>query len=269
MAIDICSEISSPRISFSHDLNQKDHGFSHIERRLDSSLLDSSSDFDFCIDNSRFFQELSSADELFSNGKILPVEIKKKKQIQQPPPSSSSSSSSPPQVLGNESCTEKKRLKELLSLDDDQDYDKPLYKSFWQFKRSSSLNCDSSRSKSLIKSLQFLSRSNSTGSAPSSKLSSMAKETQKQNLQRQPSVSRKSKVSSSGSYSSSFNNNNNFSSTQKPPWKKNCGSYNNANNGVRISPVLNIPPPYISSATVNLFGLGSIFCNGKFKKKKR
>ncbi|XP_031248228.1 uncharacterized protein LOC116106000 [Pistacia vera] len=278
MAIDVCSEISSPRISFSYDLNQKDHGVSQFERRLDSSLLDSSSDFDFCIGNSRLYQELSSADELFSNGKILPVEIKKKKQIilstkqihQPPPPPSSSPSPHPQQIMANESCTEKKRLKEFLSMSlddaDDDEYDKPLYKSFWQFKRSSSLNCDSTRSKSLIKSLQFLSRSNSTGSAPNPKHSSISKESQKQNLQRQPSVSRKSKVSSSGSYYSYYNNS---SSTQKPPLKKNCGSYNNGNNGVRISPVLNIPPPYISNATVNLFGLGSLFCNGKIKKKKR
>ncbi|XP_044492560.1 uncharacterized protein LOC123216227 [Mangifera indica] len=271
MAIDVCSENSGPRISFSHDLNQKDPGVPQFERRLDSSLLDSSSDFEFCIGNSIYFQELSSADELFSNGKILPVEIKKKKQVghqpAQPPPSSS------PSPHPNQILAAKKRLKEYLStsLDDangdEEEYDdKPVYKSFWQFKRSSSLNFDSTRSKSLINSLHFLSRSNSTGSA-------LSKESQRQNLQRQPSGSRKSKVSrSAGSYYSYFNNTTRSSSTQKPPLKKNCGSYNNNNgnnNGVRISPVLNIPPPHISYATVNLFGLGSLFCNGKIKRKKR
>ncbi|KAL9456766.1 hypothetical protein AB3S75_005903 [Citrus x aurantiifolia] len=71
-------------------------------------------------------------------------------------------------------------------------------------------------------------------------------------------------MSSSSSYSGTYYYS---SSTQKPPLKK-CGSYN-GHNGVRISPVLNIPPPFISNATVSLFGFGSLFCNGKVKKKKR
>ena len=85
MAIDVCSEIStagiiSPRISFSHDLNQTRDSVSieDCHRRLDSCLLDS--DFNFCMGSS-FVQELSSADKLFSNGKILPIEIKKNKKV--------------------------------------------------------------------------------------------------------------------------------------------------------------------------------------------
>ncbi|KAJ4709917.1 Membrane-associated kinase regulator [Melia azedarach] len=265
MAIDVCSEISSPgispRISFSHDLNSQADS---AERRLDSSLLDSSSDFDFCIgnNNNSFFQDqLSSADELFSNGRILPTEIKKP-----------ASSSRPRRATNTTSTdqTEKKRLKEFLSMndldDDDEIYTKSSSKSFWQFKRSSSLNCESTRSKSLIRSLHFLSRSNSTGSAPNPKPATvLSKEPQKQNLKRQQSVSKKSTTTtlpSSGTYCSY-----NTFSTQKPPLLKKCGSYGST--GVRISPVLNIPPPYISNATVNLFGFGSLFCNGKVKKKKR
>lgn len=260
MAIDVIfSEISSPRISFSHDLNNKTDAPSIIieARQHDSST----SDFDFCIGNNSFLQELSSADELFSNGRILPMQIKKqqittKKQTHHP-------------HHQPEPCTEKKRLKELLSMSDldDEVLAKPSSKSFWQFKRSSSLNCESTRSKSLIRSLQFLSRSNSTGSAPNPKPTTstvISKESQKQNLKRQPSVSRKSTMSTSSSYSGTYYYS---SSTQKPPLKK-CGSYN-GHNGVRISPVLNIPPPFISNATVSLFGFGSLFCNGKVKKKKR
>ncbi|KAJ6988075.1 hypothetical protein NC653_021105 [Populus alba x Populus x berolinensis] len=247
MAIDVCSEISSagisPRISFSHDLDQTTDAVSiedHYHRRLDSSLLDS--DFDFCFGNS-FVQELSSADELFSNGKILPVEIKKHIISSKDTDKLKSLISQPQQ--NSSGTTEKKQLKEFLSMSLDAD-EKPASKSFWQFKRSNSLNCDSTRSKGLIRSLHFLSRSNSTGSAPNPpKQAMLSKETQKPQLQKQASVpSRKS---------SSYN------SQQKPPLLRKCGSYGN---GVRISPVLNI-------GTVNLFGLGSLFCNGKVKKKKR
>ncbi|OAY31342.1 uncharacterized protein LOC110631172 [Manihot esculenta] len=256
MAIDVCTEISSagisPRISFSHDLNQTADDVS-IDRRLDSCLLDS--DFDFCISSS-FVQEFSSADELFSNGKILPIEIKKHfvstKDTDQPKPVPS------PRPL--QTPTEKKLLKEFLSMSIDAD-EKPASKSFWQFKRSNSLNCDSSRSKGLIRSLQFLSRSNSTGSAPNpTKQAMFSKETPKPRLRKQHSVpSRKSPAASSGAFYS-------YNSGQKPPQLRKCGSYGN---GVRISPVLNIPAPHISRVTVSLFGFGSLFCNGKAKKKKR
>ncbi|XP_022734575.1 uncharacterized protein LOC111288080 [Durio zibethinus] len=263
MAVEVFSEISSagisPRISFSHDLSQKDDAEPIEEqhhRRLDTSLLDSSSDFDFCFGNS-FVQELPSADELFSNGKILPIEIKKKTVVaKQVYHQSEPVASSPHQKTADN--TGKKRLKEFLSMSIDAD-DKPASRSFWQFKRSSSLNCESTRSKSLIRSLQFLSRSNSTGSAPNPKPTMLSKETQKQHLQKRPSLSRKSSgPSSSGAFYT-------YSSTQKHPLKKNYGAYGN---GVRVSPVLNLPHPFISNATVSFFGFGSLFCNGKVKKKK-
>ncbi|KAJ9140757.1 hypothetical protein P3X46_031365 [Hevea brasiliensis] len=263
MAIDVCSEISSagisPRISFSHDLNETADAVSieDCHPRLDSSLLDS--DFDFCISSS-FIQELSSADELFSNGKILPIEIKKQlvstKDTDQPKPVASGR----PVQTTTETTEKKKLLKEFLSMSIDAD-EKPASKSFWQFKRSNSLNCESSRSKGLIRSLQFLSRSNSTGSAPNPpKQAVFSKETPKPRLQKQHSVpSRKSPAASSGAFYS-------YNSGQKHPQLRKCGSYGN---GVRINPVLNIPHPYISRGTVHLFGLRSLFCNGKVKKKKR
>ncbi|XP_021822690.1 uncharacterized protein LOC110764086 [Prunus avium] len=272
MAIEVCSEISSPgfspRISFSHDLD-KTCPVAKEGQRLDSSLLDSSSDFDFCIVNNLKL-ELSSADELFSNGKILPVQIKRNpnaiatKETHQPdeavnPPPAHHRSTT-------RNTTEKKRLKEFLdtNVDADEDEDeKPPTKPFWQFRRSSSLNCDTARGKSLIRSLQFLSRSNSTGSAPNAKQTVAPKEThQKQHLQKQPSIS--SRRSSASSYSSTYYAYNN-SCPQKPSLRK-SGSYGN---GVRISPVLNLPPPYISKVTVSFFGFGSLFCNGKLKKKKK
>ncbi|KAF5443994.1 hypothetical protein F2P56_036502 [Juglans regia] len=126
----------SPRISFSYDLNRpnvlsnEDHC-----RRSDLTLLDSSSDFVFCIGN-RFAQEMAPADELFSNGKIRAKEIKRK--VTSPDETSiqseSISSRPRPSYSGN---TEKKQLRELLSNNFDAE-EKPPSKSFWQFKRSSS-----------------------------------------------------------------------------------------------------------------------------------
>jgi hypothetical protein len=130
-------------------------------------------------------QELSPADELFSNGKIRAKEIKQN--VTNP---NEVRGSKPVSSCSLPSCTvntEKKRLKEFLFGSFDVE-EKPPSKSFWQFKRSSSLNCDNARSRSLICSLQFLSRSNSTGSAPNSKQTNLSKETQKSNLQKQPSV---------------------------------------------------------------------------------
>ncbi|XP_028757899.1 uncharacterized protein LOC114749653 [Neltuma alba] len=276
MAIDLCSEISSagisPRISFSHDLkNTKDDDDDPLEdhrrRRSDLCLLDSSSDFVFCISNHVLSQELSSADELFSNGKIVPMEIKKPKS----PNASSSSCYSeihpfsesgvcPRSETSSTGCTEKKkRLVEFLN-----EEEKPPSRSFWQFKRSSSLNCEATRGKSLIRSLQFLSRSKSTGSSLNPKQSEIPKETQKQRLQKQSSVSSRRPSSSSSSSSSAFYF---YSSSRNPPsLNKKCGS---SGNGVRISPVLNLPQAYIPKAYVGFFGFGSLFCNGKIKRKNK
>lgn len=272
MAIEVCSEISSvgisPRISFSHDLNQSDLlPSSNCNRdRLDLTLLES--DFDFCIGN-LLKQDLSSADELFSNGKILPVEIKKSIEFEQNREvSKPNESAHPPDPPRNSISSEKKSLKEFLSASFDADADeKPQSKSFWQFKRSSSLNCESSKSRSLIRSLHFLSRSNSTGSsALNSKHQSNSKDSQRPNLQKQPSITSRKSSASSCSNSSYFAN----SSSQKPSIRKSFGpNNNNGGNGVRISPLLNLPPPYISKVTVSFFGFGSLFCNGKIKKKKK
>ncbi|KAK8582773.1 hypothetical protein V6N13_069541 [Hibiscus sabdariffa] len=269
MAIEVFSEISSPRISFSDDLDQDD-GADSIEecrhRRLDTSLLSSSSDFDFCFENSSVQDQLPSADELFSNGKILPIEIKRKpavpKQVLRQPEPVAVGVRSPPRRTITTDNSGKKRLKEFLSMSIDAD-DKPASKSFWQFKRSSSLNCESTRNKSLIRSLQFLTRSNSTGSAPN------PKETQQKHaLLKQPSLSRKSSVSGSSSGSTYYIYGNSISTQQKPPLKKStCGAHGTG--GVRVSPVLNLPHPIISNVSVSLFGFGSLFRNGKVKKKKR
>ena len=135
-------------------------------------------------------------------------------------------------------------------------------KSSWGFKRSSSLNCENKGS--LLCSLPFLLRSNSTGSVSNPKRS-LFKDFNKQSSKQQSSIS----MAKSASVSSSSSNSNPYTVLQKPPLKKNHGGSYNANNGVRIIPVLNVPPPYISKGTAKFFGLGSFLHHGKDKKSKK
>ncbi|RID55250.1 hypothetical protein BRARA_G02525 [Brassica rapa] len=236
MAIEVCCSEApdsriSPRNSFSYDLDSTDG-----EVRLDSTLLDSGSDLDFCFGSSCSVQEVSPADELFSDGKILPVQIKKR-----PAP-------------------EKKimKLKDLL-LNPESDFEDKAPKGlFLQFKRSISLNYDKSRnSKGLIRSLQFLSRSNSTGSALNPKPNLLPKENHHPHktdiLPKQTSLRRSSSLSASVPY--------------RKPLARN--SFGNGNGGVRVSPVLNFPPPaFISNVADGLFSIGSL-CNGRTNRKTR
>ncbi|XP_015941787.1 uncharacterized protein LOC107467263 [Arachis duranensis] len=269
MAIEVCSETPSagisPRISFSHDLKNTEGAVPVENRHLGSDLciFDSTgSDFVFCITNS-ITEQLSSADELFSNGKIVPMEVKRVSNAPREPLPHHRPRPRPRSSSTGGGFTEKKRLKEFLSAESDDaenEEEKPSSKYFWQFKRSSSLNFDTNRGNGLIRSLQFLSRSNSTGSAPTPKQT----ESQKQRLQKQCSVSsRRSSSSSSSSSSSTYYF---YNSSQKPSLKKSNGS---SANGVRISPVLNLPQSYIPKATARFFGIGSLFCNGKTKRKKK
>ncbi|GMP41942.1 hypothetical protein CsSME_00011858 [Camellia sinensis var. sinensis] len=68
MAVELCPEnsspglITSPRISFSHDLSQSD--IVPIKQRV--------------LRSNSYDQQSSSADELFSDGKILLVQIRQK-----------------------------------------------------------------------------------------------------------------------------------------------------------------------------------------------
>lgn len=227
----MCSE-TSPRVSFSHDLSQPTMG--QHEQRRDTTLLEQPpcSDFEFNICSTSFDQQQwSSADELFANGMLLPKTVTPKHDAIAP-----SLVSLPPRPK--------------LSMADDARKDmvqkKPVSnKSFWGFKRSSSLNCDVK--KGLICSLPLLSRSNSTGSVSS------ASSKHKHSSPKLPSPSSCC---------------NGYQFPQKPPVKKNHGNCSYGN-GVRISPVLNVPPPYISKGTANLFGLGSLLRNGKVKKSKK
>ncbi|XVF50563.1 hypothetical protein PTKIN_Ptkin04bG0111100 [Pterospermum kingtungense] len=245
----MCSETSPPRVSFSsHDLGLGQGQADHLPINIDGSPRDtmllesSSSDFEFNICSNSFEQQSSSADELFANGMILPV---KQPALVSLPPRPKLSTTTP-----QDSSI-------IIPVNSDLEH-KSQSNSFWSFKRSSSLNCD--LKKSLVFSLPLLSRSNSTGSVPNPRRSSMIKDSNKHTSHKLSKV----KSSSSSSCCSSCNA---YQFPQKPPLKKNSG--NSYSNGVRISPVLNVPPPYISKGTANLFGLGSFLRNGKDKKIRK
>ncbi|ESQ28751.1 hypothetical protein EUTSA_v10019003mg [Eutrema salsugineum] len=270
MAVDLLSENSnmSPRISFSRDFCQSDA--IPIEKRplrssnSKPSSLNSSIDFDFCIPGGvnsaeSFDQGSWSADELFRNGQILPTEIKKKKKPESPPPEKRNPGQKGPDT-GPTEPTKPDFRKQRKPVEEDDDVsvteEKPNTKSFWGFKRSSSLNCGSSYGRSLCP-LPLLNRSNSTGST-----SSKPKQSSRKHTTEHIKLQQSSSLSSSSSSSSTSSN----SSFQKPPLKKNYGgySYGSHGGGIRVSPVINMVP------SGNMFGLGSIFSgNGRDKNKKR
>ncbi|KAF6165672.1 hypothetical protein GIB67_012569 [Kingdonia uniflora] len=241
----------SPRISFSYDLSQSDMIQEKIitninTQRQDSSLMDSNNpDFDFNVTESFEEDSFIAADELFSEGRLIPLQNKKQHHPQQsqqhkpptPPPKKDIS-----REFMDKSCkTEEKHFSPLPSSSS---------KRFWGFKRSNSCG-NGVHSMGLICSLPSLLRSKSTGSDT-------------KNIEK--TRSQKNLVSSTTTSKSSLGYPYLSNSSQKTQLKKNYGAYGD---GVRISPVLNLPPPYNSKGNVNLFGLGSIFSNGKEKKNKK
>ncbi|KAJ4713416.1 Membrane-associated kinase regulator [Melia azedarach] len=251
----MCSETASPRISFSSDISPADGvPVDDDESRRDSKLLDMNSDFEFSISSS-FQQESSTADELFANGVILPVQIQERnifcssKQVPKcsPPPTASLPPLPRSSTNENNSKKEFNSLKEIMVMKNDSE-ERQQSKSFWGFKRSSSLNCDAK--KSLMSSLSILSRSNSTGSTPNKRNS--LKDLQKNGSQKLQQ----------GSSNSSASSNAYHLMNRKKTYG---GSYSN---GVKINHVLNVPPPYISKGTANLFGLGSFLRSSGSKDRK-
>ncbi|XP_076924330.1 uncharacterized protein LOC143586739 [Bidens hawaiensis] len=245
MAVDV---YTSPRLSFSNDPEPD-------PTRPGDLLLSPTFDFDFRASN------LTPADELFSNGKILPTQIKYNNIIH--------NNNNNIHTIQNPDNKTKKRLKELI---EDQDPDqepepeKPSPKSsFWQFRRSASLNCDNSKNtKGLFGSLSIksLARSNSTGSALNPKPNSgqkVDKSKESMFLRRCSSLSQPV-PKNNNSNSSSHNNSHVYYSFRN--------STKESRTGIRIIPVLNVPPAYnIAKGSINFFGFG--FCNGKIKKKTR
>lgn len=290
MAVEFCSETtsssgccvaamssSSPRISFSHDLYLSQTAATAgdgvpppIEQYIRSNSSSSSVDFDFCVFRESFDQEYSSsADELFFEGKILPIEIKKKlgtaSKKSSPPPSPSplplgidfhpsSSSTTSRKGKKNEKVREQNlNTNSNIIIDSEEKQSSSSSSSSnsnknssW-FKRSSSLNCGNGYARSLCP-IPLLSRSNSTGSTPNVKRSSPSPSPP---LMKDNNVNYCNYVSNSNSKQKSHH--------QKPPLKR---SYTTSTPpyGNGVNPVLNVP-------TSTFFGLASIFSTTKNKKK--
>ncbi|KAE9600264.1 hypothetical protein Lal_00046340 [Lupinus albus] len=232
----MCSEASPPRLSFSYDISELQVLPLKCDVQCKETMLhDSNSDFEFNTSRSNEF-ESCSADDIFSNGVILPIQMiqERKSNYTKLPPRPCSSSVDK---------MKKETIKELL-LDVSYDHEKkPHSKSFWGFSRSKSLSCDAKQS--LICSFPLLSRNNSTGSVSNPK--------------------RKSKPSSS-LHSSCSSPLNLYPMQKSSSGKSYGGSYGN---NLRISHVLNVPTPYVSKGGTNLFGLGSLLRSGKVKNNNK
>ncbi|XP_073119908.1 uncharacterized protein [Henckelia pumila] len=251
--------VKSPRISFSHDLPRTDHVVL-VEQHVVSGPPSSSDDFHFCAYRASLDQESSSADELFSGGRILPTDIKKRllstsRTSHAPPPPPPPPIPPPLQLTPPlQYCLETAQSKNLSAKasspeSESEDKEKNHKPCFWSFKRSASLSCSSGYARRLCP-LPVFARSNSTGSAASAKHSN----NQKQNTVLKNSANIHSEKSNSASYSYTT-----AANQQRPPLKK---TNNSSNNGIKVNPVLNIP-------LANIFGFGYIFSGGKDKNKKK
>ncbi|CAN6445236.1 unnamed protein product [Victoria cruziana] len=222
MALEIVSDNSgwtfSPRISFSNDLSLTDRLGDHREY---SSLMQSSScDFHFCIPEQNYS---SPADQLFYDGKILPLAA-----IAAPSPSV------PPRGSSTES------LKEILDCEKQSTTPPAASKSFWGFRRSNSLNCRSIRKSGLLSSLNMMTRSKSMGS-----------NTKEASMPSKKAAARLPPPILSG---------NSVRRGKKPSVKE-------YNGGMRINPILNVPPPYISRGRSSLFSFGYFLCRKEKNRK--
>ncbi|KAK7251626.1 hypothetical protein RIF29_34977 [Crotalaria pallida] len=239
------SERAPLRLSFSYDFSdQHDLLTKQDAPRKDMLLLESNQEFEFSTSRSLGFQA-STADELFSNGMILPSHQKQQQRTSASKHTrygESPNSKLPPRP-SSPRLDKMKKMKE--STREVLDEKKTQSKSFWGFSKSRSLNCDTN--KSLVSSLP-LPRSKSTGSALNPK-----------------------RMSSNGQLSSAASKS--LSSTSPSilnlyPMQK-CSSGKSYANGLRISPVLNVPTPCISKGGASLFMLGSFLRVGKKVKKSK
>ncbi|KAL6507523.1 hypothetical protein OROGR_023718 [Orobanche gracilis] len=241
----------SPRISFSHDLSQSDLVPVEQYIRTSSSSSSSMNDFDFCVFRESFGHESSSADELFFDGKILPIEIKKRlafpptpRKLQEPPPAPHPTLPlRPPPPVPKPSKPNNNAVEQKNTTNSESE---EKQKSFFRFKRSASLNCGSGYGRSLCP-LPLLSKSNSTGSTAGGKRSSESNN-QKQTFLRGNISNKSQKQTGTCTYSS------------RPPLKKNLHA--SPSNGVKFNPVLRVPP-------ANFFGLGSFLSGSKVLSKKK
>ncbi|XP_038898781.1 uncharacterized protein LOC120086289 [Benincasa hispida] len=257
----MCSTKCPPGISLSNDLVLSE--ILPIQPR-------ESSEFEFCVSGC-FEYESSSADELFFNGVIIPTQnhhrfVHSKRSHQHDSPILPSSLPPLPPVVATEN-SKKENTEELVHGVNSEFEKKTRSKSFWGFRRSNSVTYDSR--KTSFCSLPLLSRSNSTGSVQNPKRTPL-KDVKSHNpvLQKQHSVSEGN--SKSSFFTSPFSNSaaNSYSKLQKAQ-KKNQGGFYGKGNNLSVNPILNVPPPYITKETANIFGLSSFLRGGKEKKSRK
>ncbi|KAJ8449641.1 hypothetical protein Cgig2_005663 [Carnegiea gigantea] len=214
MAISTNSGDSSPRISFSHDLEEgnptqtcpKQVQVIRSDQSLVSENCPSGSDFNFCVTCSDAERETCPADELFFNGVIIPTQMREKINIVT---SEEINAMTKATLVREEKITGRSNSR-----------------SFWRFRRSSSLNCEKQRS-SIWSNLPLLLRSKSTGSSSIWNKIHSANQPKKQNR----------------------NNSTKMSDKLPPQYQKPSGKTKYARN---YSSVLNVPPPYIAKGTSDL-----------------
>ncbi|BAT72772.1 hypothetical protein LR48_Vigan847s001300 [Vigna angularis] len=243
----MCSEIVPPRFSFSHDVSEQPK--KQDASRKDTMLLGSNHDFEFSTGRRSLEFESSSADELFSNGVMLPVQMQQKRNTTRKHTLYGEAPYTRLPPLPCSPIMKKDSIREVVNENGGCCEKKTQSNSFWGFGRSKSLSCDGK--KSFMSYSPPLSRSNSTGSVP---------------LPKRVSSSRQH--SAAKPLSSSTSSTLNLYPVQRSRSGKSYygGSYAN---GLWISPVLNLPTPCISKASASLFGLGSFLRVGRAKKSKK
>lgn len=241
MAVDVSEPFISPRISFSYDLNNQSSDTIAASTTTTTAATAITNTFEFCI-TLNLLQQITSADELFYDGVLLPTQIKKPENFLPKPKT--------PLPENKAMHVHRKRLKELLSDNDDEQHkqEKSSSTSFWKFARSTSLNSENGRGpKRLFRSLSLkrLLQSNSTDSALNPRENDAPVGIGKLNSGKEPAMVR--------IHHSCQGDN----SCRRSATKKNSGDVN------KVNPILNIPPAY----NMNLFGSGSLFCKPKSKTR--
>lgn len=262
--MNMCLETGSPRISYSLDFDQLD--FIPVELTLPSLPPSSNPAFEFGARGSFEFEQ-SSAGELFENGMILPSDIQTSQASRCEEAQEQEVSPQPLPLLSplhlvpsshGEAMKQTAEENAIMS-SRPKPVEKIQTKSFWGFKRSSSLDSENSKRLSFLFPLPVLSRSNSVSSAAASQ-----KQRRRQSLkQQQPSIPRMTKSSSSSGYACVCPPDHISPLLRK---SRSGGMYHGSS--IVVAPVLNVLPRRTSRGTMNLFGFGCLSLWGKEKKSR-
>lgn len=267
----MCSDTASPRISYSLDIvGQADTASAELHRHgsLSSYSSDPNHEFDFGLVFGHIEHEVCSAEELFENGTIVPghmrrlssqgitVQCECTEEEVQPLPFLSPHRSSWPANESKVADQVKGNTDHIPEINVKSDKKVQSTRSFWGFKRSSSLNSDDGNKVSLLCPLPDLSRSRSVSSVAANP----NKVAQKQQRRRSaaPEIGKSSSIAA---YVCPFPHK---SHSMRKSHSGGGGSHYGNNGSIRVSPVLNVPP---HKGSVSFFGLGCFYIRGKDKTK--